>query len=356
MPRTRASGLALALLAGTMAGCSVDLQPPEGAQITCGSSSECPPGTVCHAGHCVKGENIGSPPDLAGLPVVSPPVGKVATEFTIDLEATKPLAAPPTLTLGLVPPEEVPCASAGGNRYRCTYRATGDENGGLGGVVGFDLSMRDQAQTTTVRNLVGALHLDFAPPVLRLATAAYLPSGTNPLPTVSRATAGTVVVVTVAADELLDVVTPPVLEARSGGTTLPFSLVPGSLDANAAAFEATVPAGLPDGDYVMQVTWSDQVGNLDTADVVSPPIRVKTSIPTLAVDQALVTFVRAPWGVADVGTMITSPAVPAGQVFAALAPGDPLSPATGPRGPTSPEPRRPARGNAVRWPTTRAGA
>jgi len=57
-----------------------------------------------------------------------------------------------------------------------------------------------------------------------------------------------------------------------------------------------------------------------------PIVRVKSSVPVLAVDQAAVTFVRAPWGVADVGATISSPQVPSGQPFAALAPAEPRSP------------------------------
>jgi hypothetical protein len=316
------------LLALVTSACSPDLTVPAGALLTCGSAADCPSGLVCHAGICADPGSIdSSPPDLAAAPVVTPPFGRAGTPFTIELEATEPLLVPPTVTLGLVPPVAIACTAAGGNVHRCTYQARGDENGGLGGVVGFDVAMRDPGGNETVRRLVGALRLDFAAPQVSVATVAYLPGPGNPLPQVTAAGAGTEVRIALSADEVLDGGTPPSLVATLAGETLSFQHAGG--DGASVLFSATVSAALPDGDYAARVTWSDEAGNEASRDLPAP-VRVKTSRPSLAVDQALVTYLRSPWGNAEPEDLRACPTcaigftVPAGP-YHALAPADPLA-------------------------------
>jgi hypothetical protein len=266
-----------------------------------------------------------TPPDLAGAPIVSPLLGRAGSTFTVDLVATEPLLEPPTVTLGLVPPVVVPCAGTGGNGYRCSYRATGTENSGRGGVVAFNVWMRDLGRNETVRNVVGALHLDFAAPSLAApAAVAYYPAPSNPLPAVRRAAAGTTVLLALSADEVLDPAAPPTLHAGAGGAAIPFELVLETLTASGAQFRAEIPDALPDGSYAATVTWTDLAGNVGA--VSAGRIEVKTSAPALQVNQGAVTYVRAPWGsvaTEDLGGF----AIPAGPSFQ-LAPVDPLSAAS----------------------------
>jgi hypothetical protein len=514
---------AWAMLAVTTAlGCGTEVKIPADALIGCTTVADCPSGRLCHQGLCVRPEGIDTtPPDLAAAPAVSPAVGRVGLTFTVDLTPTEPLLESPEVVLSLVPPVTAPCV-ASGSGYRCTYTATGSENGGQGGVVPFDVRLRDRSRNEALKKLAGALNLDFTapaaasasvepgnarfgaaiqvfvtaseplagdpvlvtsreldfgrgtrfpmarqgvtlnwtfahlvtggpqgevsftvemtdvagnaatavavgasnvdsiPPVVgavavsparvngngtvaatfnvdeavlapvvtvggrtmtcggrqatspnytctrpmqgdeiavgeeqaqsvvvdvedaagnrdtagggvvfdfkapAVATAAiaYLPEASNPLQAVTRARPNTEIRVSLTADEALDPGSPPVLSMA--GVPV-FTLVPATLGPTGAVFTASAPS-LPDGDYSLTVTWSDAAGNSVSLVLAEPLVRIKTSRPTLAVDQAAVSFLRAPWGVADIGWTITSPDVPSGRPFAALAPADALSP------------------------------
>ncbi|HMA18513.1 MAG TPA: hypothetical protein VKS03_08750, partial [Thermoanaerobaculia bacterium] len=324
----------LAAAAVLAVGCSSSVPIPDGAQLTCATASDCPSGYLCHNGTCATAGAIDTtPPDLVSV-TVSPAApwdstagfGKAGTTFAIDLVATEPLLEPPKVTIGTVPQVTVSCARTGGDGYRCTYQASGTENGGYGGVVKFDVWLEDLARNETTRNRAGALDLDFEAPKVASANVSYYPDPSNPLPSVKRAAAGTVVHVAVSADELLDGVGgPPTASVDFGGGPVAFGLVSGSMTATGAAFEVAVPAGTPDGLYTPTVTWTDLAGNTGTASI-GAQISVKTSRPVLDVNQAAVVFVRSPWGNAAAERLGGSGyTIPAGPYFA-LEPSDPLSP------------------------------
>ena len=188
------------------------------------------------------------------------------------------------------------CSATAARAFACTHLATGHENGDVGGDIFIDVGMTDLAGNYTLRSSVGTVTFDFTPPSPTLASVAYFPAATNPLPSVQRAMAGTVVQVAVSADESFS--TPPVpgLVARLGGTAFPLTFVPGGLDEKDALFETNITEATPDGDYALEVAWSDAVGNVGTAAVSGAVVRVKTSKPSLSVDQDALVFVRSAWG------------------------------------------------------------
>ena len=169
-PRPKVISLSLALLSA----CAPTFSVPSGARISCEKSADCPGDLICHANWCVPSEDVDStPPDLAQPPaiVVAPPsaaagrpLGRQGSTFSIDLEVTEPLAAPPEVTLQLVPAVRLGCSPTGALAYRCTYLATGGENGGRGGVIAFDVHLVDAAQNEVTKPFAGALELDFASP------------------------------------------------------------------------------------------------------------------------------------------------------------------------------------------------
>jgi hypothetical protein len=516
---------AVLALAGVLGACTRFADPVAGKVITCITTADCPGGRVCSpVNRCVEPATLGTPPDLVGGVVeVSPSRGRAGTSFTVTLEATKDLAAPPRVILGLDPLAELSCTLLAGRRYACPYAATGAENGGHGGSVSIDVRLTDTAGNETARPGAGTLVLDFAPPALaarsaepadvprggviqvfftvdedlgatpRLlasrplqpegsvlsatnqpgtrnwlfthyvadqdgsgpvtfavdlvdavgntttdvevgsvnvdvippvisplrvspprisrtgtltvtfdtdeppfpgsvvakvggrpmscqstgplptytctrpmvgdeippgseaaqsivvdavdvagnrstvsastvfdfrppgvsrATVAYTPAATNPLPQVGRATAGTIVTVTALADEELDTSVPMTLLAGLGPDTFALARVAASSTATSTVFEGPVPA-VPDGDYVATLTWTDLAGNTNATSAGVPVIQVKTSTPTLSIDQSQVTYVRSPWGNAA-DEALGAFTIPAGPYFA-LAPVDPLS-------------------------------
>jgi hypothetical protein len=316
----------LALLALSACTAREDIGP--NTTVTCGSASDCPGGRVCNRARCVNPDAIDTtPPDLvAGSVVVSPPRVRAGQAFTVSLQVTEALEAPPQVALGLVPPVLLDCTAASSVAYACAHTATGHENADLGGDLAVDVRMRDLAGNDTARSSVATVTFDFAPPSPTLASVAYDPAPSNPLASVRMATGGTRVRVAVSADERLSASAPPSLRAHAGGVTLPFALAAGGLGDVDAVFATTVPAGQPDGDYALEVAWTDEVGNVGTATVPDVVVKVKTSRPSLSVNQAAVVFVRSPWGNAS-PEELGGYTIPAGAYFA-LEPADPLSPAT----------------------------
>jgi hypothetical protein len=309
-----------------LAACSTKMDVPTGAQLSCQAGSDCPSGLVCHNARCVNPAAMDStPPDLAAPIRVSPELARAGTTVTIEVTPSEPLSAPPEVRLELIPLAIAPCVASGGS-YRCSYTAAGDENGGLGGVVPFDVRMVDLAGNETMRKLAGAVDLDFKGPALAAGSVAYYPDPSNPLPSVKRATGGTQVRVALSADELLAPASLPVLTVDLAGTPLAFQLEPGSITSTGAAFRAVMPAGTPDGSYTPTVTWSDLAGNTASTSRGMPAIGVKTSAPALGVNQGAVVFVRSPWGNA-VPEPLGGHTIPAGPYFA-LEPADPLSPSS----------------------------
>ena len=80
--------------AGLCPACQVDLSVPEGAQVSCAATAECPDGYVCHAERCVPSANLDTtPPDLASPLEVTPAVARAGQELVFDVAVTEPLAA-----------------------------------------------------------------------------------------------------------------------------------------------------------------------------------------------------------------------------------------------------------------------
>ena len=157
--------------------CVVDLAVPAGSRVSCVGVSECPEGMTCRAGFCVDPGTVDTePPDFESPVTVEPPVGNEEGVFVITLYVTEPLASSPEVTLGLDLPSQVSCNAAAAQTFTCSYSATGDENGGLGGSVALDVYLRDNAGNETVRRQAAFFTLDFVDP--SLAAQSLVPSPT----------------------------------------------------------------------------------------------------------------------------------------------------------------------------------
>jgi hypothetical protein len=270
----------------------------------------------------------GSLPALLNA-MVLPARAKAGTLVEATFEVSKPLSAPPVITVGGITMTRDATVLA--PMYRYTHTAVLADGEGLKQVL---LSGTDAAGNV-LADTVGVTTFDFTVPAVSIAGVAYKPDVTNPLPTVTQAKVGTAIVVNVIANEVLSALTgpgvPPTMTATGGGTTLTFCVVgltctgdtrPSSLTSTGATFEAVVPVGAASGTYLPTLTWTDLAGNTGPATFTTPPIVVKTSTAALVVNQAQVSFVRSPWGnaaIEDLGAFV----IPAGPYFA-LAPVNPL--------------------------------
>jgi len=181
--------------------------------------------------------------------------------------------------------------------------------------------LEDAAGNRATASLGNATY-DFTPPAVSSASVGYVPGADNPLAVVSKAKAGTRVVVAAMADERLDSEFPPTMTLECGTVTIAQDRLVAT-SASSATFEATMPDGVSDGTCVPAISWRDLAENSsDAATFADPPVLVKTSTPTLVVDQTKVTYLRSPWGNAAAENLGTF-TIPAGPCFA-LAPSDPL--------------------------------
>jgi hypothetical protein len=236
--------------------------------------------------------------------------------FTIRIEASEAIDGPPEVT---VAGRAASVEGLAEGRYAATFepdRARDPE-----GPVVIAASVRDLAGNTGSAS--GSVEFDFTPPTLVSASVGYVPEETNPLGVVSVARAGTRVTVTVVATEPLGRSTPPRLTLSPPGGAAGVTLDAAAFDASEASFEWAVPAAAADGSWTPALAWSDVAGNVGAASFAAPAIRVRTSTPTLAVDQTRVTYLRSPWGnsAPESRGAFTMPAGP----YFALAPADPLS-------------------------------
>lgn len=260
--------------------------------------------------------------DLDPIDVTAPAVTPARIDatgvVTVSFDSSEE-AAPGTLSV-TVGGRPMSCGAyaAGTPRYTCTRAMVGDElPAGAEAAQGVVVTLADAAGNRTTAS--GNVVFDFRPPGVAIATVAYAPPDGSTLSTVARATVGARLTATVLADEALDPAVTPSLVAR----TISFSFLPASSTSTSAVFQATVPAGVPDGDYVATVTWADLAGNRAATSTGVPRVRIKTSAPSLVVDQAALTFVRSPQGNAA-PEPLGSYVVPAGPYFA-VEPSDALT-------------------------------
>lgn len=289
---------ALAALLG--ASCSPKLEIPQGAQVSCSDSSQCPSGLICHSGYCMDPGRVDTvPPDLAAPPVVTPGVGRAGTSFSVAITSTKDLLQPPTLILGLDTPIEVPCALVSGRSYACTYVATGTENGGAGGAVSFDVRLTDTSYNQVVKRLAGTLRLDFqAPDVLPgSASLVLVPAPGNPLRTLGAAGSGATIQVAFTVDEVL--AGDPVVVGSGAGTALAFSKL--SEAGQSYLYEYVLSDPSPaQGGYAVHATLTDVAGNVATRTLALPGAglvvdTVAPAAPATTTASAVV-YRRVPWG------------------------------------------------------------
>jgi hypothetical protein len=255
-----------------------------------------------------------TPPTIQSVTTLGPVLLTKSAVSSVGFVAGETLSADPILTIGaraLVRDTSVSPPS-----YRYQYVADGSEPEGEATL---QLTAADKAGNQIGPLTFHPFSFDFTPPAVRSASVHYLPGAANPLTSVTRATAGTTITVSLSSDEPLGAARSPVLSASNGVDTLVFALV--GVTSGGADFSVTVPAGLSDGDYVPSLSWSDLAGNVGVAGF-SPDLFIKTSLPTLLVDQANVTYLRSPWG-----NQTAEPPLPAGPFFE-LSPADPWSSAT----------------------------
>ena len=262
--------------------------------------------------------------------MVTPERATLGTVVVATFDVSKPLAGFPSTTLGGV--AMVRDTSVAPPSYRYTYTVQPQDKVGLKGV----LVTGSDAAGNSFTESIGAVTFDVTAPRLAAVTVLYTPDSSNVMATVSKAKAGTVITVSVIADEPLSTTpgpgNPPTLTATLGGSTLTFCVVgltcpgdtrPSSYTSTGVTFEVIVPQSAGDGVYVPYLTWTDAAGNTGTASFSTPAIQVKTSTPVLAVNQGQVTFLRSPWGNAAAENLGAF-TIPAGAYFA-LAPANVLS-------------------------------
>lgn len=151
------------LTAILLAGC-VDLTLPDGAQVLCTSSDDCPDGFTCtRGGKCVRDGDL-VPPELEGALSFSPGRQlRAGQTLTVGLRASEPLARPPEVVLSLSPPVRAACTGEGA-AWSCTYTVTGEENDGAGGTVPILVRLVDTSSNESERRDVDTIELDFAAP------------------------------------------------------------------------------------------------------------------------------------------------------------------------------------------------
>ena len=292
-------------LAGLVASCSPTLEVPPGAKISCGSSSQCPSGLICHSGFCMDPARVDTvPPDLAVPPAVTPAIGRAGTPFTVAVTSTKDLLQPPTLVLGLDAPVEVACALVSARTATCSYAATGAENRGAGGSVSFDVRLLDTSYNEVVKRLAGVLRLDFrAPDVLPgSASLVLVPPPSSPLLTVGAAGGGATLHVAFTVDEVLAV--DPIVVASGAGTALALSKL--SEAGESYLFEYLLADPTPgQGTYSVSVRLTDAAGNVADRALALPGagLVVDTVAPAApaTTSPGAVVYRRVPWGSAATG-------------------------------------------------------
>lgn len=279
-----------------------------------------------------------TPPTVSAL-TVSPAQVRAGDTLTVTFDATE--AVPSELLAVTAGNIALDCGDfqSASPHYSCTHTMTAT-----------DIPADTNTTETIFVNLVdvagnrGAgselITYDSRAPTVALAAVAYTLSADNPLSRATMATVGTTITVVAFPSEPIDINAPPTLTASHNSTVLTFVLDTATLTDTGATFTALIPPATPDGAYAPSLTWADLAGNTSAVTFASPLIMVKTSTPTLTIEQNLVSYIRSPWGNTSGECLCPQPAAgctpqddaqdcsghytPAGPYFA-LAPSDPLS-------------------------------
>ncbi len=291
---------ALGGLLAAIAACTPRLEIPAGARVSCTDNGQCPAGRICHSGFCVDAGSVDTvPPDLAAPPVVTPAIGKAGASFVVAVTSTKNLLQPPSLVLGLDVPVEVTCVLASGRNYTCPYTATGNENGGAGGLASFDVRLLDTSYNEVVKRLAGVLRLDFRPPDVLSGSASLvlIPPAANPLRTLGAAGPGATMHVAFTVDEAL--ASDPAVTGAGTGTRLVFTKLGEAGESFIYQYVLTDPSP-GQGTYAVEVTLTDLAGNVATRtlSLQGAGLVVDTVAPTTPATgtAGAVVYDRVPWG------------------------------------------------------------
>ncbi len=82
--------------------CSLSLDVPEGAEVSCVTTADCPEGFVCSSGlsRCIVSDGEDVPPAITGTPLVEPAAVRPGGRFTVTFTVSELLAVAPVVRLG----------------------------------------------------------------------------------------------------------------------------------------------------------------------------------------------------------------------------------------------------------------
>lgn len=237
-------------------------------------------------------------------------------------------------------PTDVAC-SAGACRYRLAW----DVNTGLLDDCGLDpergfargdacaraifvryFDARGVPSNVYTRSVV----LDTAPPRVVRVSVDYVPGTGNPLASPRAATVGTMVRLALTASEPLRA-PPESIVARSPGGRITLARGPWLDGGLELTYTATIAAGdARSGTHAVEMELIDLAGNVADVAASLPPVELRLGPPTLVVDQARLSYLRAP-AMRDRAEPLGRYTLPAGPAYFAIGPSDPLddSPALG---------------------------
>lgn len=166
--------------------------------------------------------------------------------------------------------------------------------------------------------------LDTRAPALEAASLDYGPSPTSLLGRVGAAQRGASVSIAFVASEPLGAA-PTALRARApSGAALRLDRLESSTPSLTLRYEATIAEDAVEGSYALEpVTLVDRAGNTATVTLALPSLEVRVSTPTLSIQQARLSYARAP-AKNDRPEARGPYTIPAGTAYFALGPADPL--------------------------------
>ncbi len=203
-------------------------------------------------------------------------------------DVTKALASI-RATLGTLP-MSCPAPTLDGRHYRCTYEVAGTEP---------ETTLPLLVQVTDLAgnpaSAAATVTLDFTPPsIVGVPAITYSPPPDSVLSAVTAAASGAVVHTTFAVSEAL--AKDPAVASLPAG--LPFEIASNASVSYDYAGVVT-QTGPPDGQYSLQITLTDTVGNAHTWKPVTPTAhvsKVATAAPPDTATTGRVVYTRIPWG------------------------------------------------------------